>query len=131
MNWLAVGDLPELLAIGLGVGPNGNLISASGEKGQASASPTSAPHERLGVFEGVWTRRDLPDGTTFRDTCEWLAGRRHMVCRQRLESGTTVREQMATYSYPKTSVMSAFAADCPSGSVSRALSAAAASRSRT
>ncbi len=70
-----------------------------------SPPPTafSAPrpaHERLAVFEGTWTRADLPPGQTFRDTCAWLAeGRRHMICRQRQESASGAREQVVIYSY--------------------------------
>jgi hypothetical protein len=77
----------------------GNATLASGQNAQTAANASSPAHERLTVFEGVWTRADLPAGTTFRDTCEWLAGRRHMVCRQRSQSPTATREQLATYSY--------------------------------
>lgn len=57
-------------------------------------------HERLAVFEGTWTRANLPPGQSFRETCAWLAeGRRHMICRQRSESPSGAMEQVVIYSY--------------------------------
>ena len=74
--------------------PQGTLQTPS------AADVPSPAHERLAVFEGVWTRTDLPQGQTFRETCAWLVGgRRHMVCRQRLESSNRAREQIGVYSY--------------------------------
>lgn len=68
---------------------------------QATSPATPRPaHERLAVLEGTWTRKDLPPGETFRDTCAWLPeGRRHMICRQRTESPRGATEQMAIFSY--------------------------------
>jgi hypothetical protein len=63
------------------------------------SSPRPA-HERLAVFEGTWTRPDLPAGQSFRETCAWLAeGRRHMICRQRREAPSGAMEQVVIYSY--------------------------------
>lgn len=71
-------------------------------QGTPSTPRPSVPHERLAVFEGTWTRSDVPPGRSFRETCEWLAGnRRHMICRQRSESPDGVREQMVIYSYQR------------------------------
>lgn len=71
-------------------------------QGTHSTPRPSVPHERLAVFEGTWTRSDVPAGQSFRETCEWLAGnRRHLTCRQRFESPDGVREQMLVYSYQR------------------------------
>ncbi len=72
---------------------------ASSNQATSPATPRPA-HERLAVLEGIWTRKDLPAGETFRDTCAWLPeGRRHMICRQRAESSRGATEQMAIFSY--------------------------------
>lgn len=75
------------------------VAGAAPMQGTAPRSPRPA-HERLEFLEGTWTRRDLPAGETFRDTCAWLPeGRRHMICRQRAESSRGATEQMAIFSY--------------------------------
>ena len=68
---------------------------------QSTPPATPRPgHERLAVLEGTWTKKDLPTGEMFRDTCAWLPeGGRHMICRQRAESSRGVIEQMAIFSY--------------------------------
>ena len=74
-------------------------LSAVPSQGAAPRTPRPA-HERLAVLEGTWTKKDLPAGESFRDTCAWLPeGRRHMICVQRAESPRRASEQMAIFSY--------------------------------
>lgn len=77
------------------------LAAAVAAVAQTTSPATPRPaHERLTMLEGTWTRKELPAGETFRDTCAWLPeGRRHMVCRQRTESPRGVTEQVAVFSY--------------------------------
>jgi hypothetical protein len=76
-----------------------HALSAAPLQGTAPRTPRPA-HERLAVLEGTWTKKDLPAGESFRDTCAWLPeGRRHMICRQRAESPRGTSEQMAIFSY--------------------------------
>jgi hypothetical protein len=69
--------------------------------GQAPAPAVpSAPHERLGFFEGTWTVAEAPPEQNFRETCAWLAdGRRHMLCRSRWMTSTGPREGLSVISY--------------------------------
>lgn len=69
---------------------------AAQNAGQAAAKRT--PHERLAVFEGTWVMTDAKQRDTL--TCAWMAGaRRHMICRQAVETASGPREQMMIYSY--------------------------------
>ena len=64
-------------------------------------STPSAPHERLGFFEGVWTVEEVPAARGFRERCGWMeGGRRHMVCRSRsMAASGEWREGMSMFSY--------------------------------
>jgi hypothetical protein len=58
------------------------------------------PVERLSVFEGTWTREDVPAGATFRETCAWLAGgRRHLVCQTEFQSASRTAQMIKVHSY--------------------------------
>jgi hypothetical protein len=61
-------------------------------------SPTerSEPHEALDFYVGTWTTSD----PKFRETCSWLPeGRRHIVCRARVQTASGTRESLGVYSY--------------------------------
>lgn len=61
--------------------------------------PTPA-HERLRFFEGTWTTTDSKPEDAFRETCAWLPeGRRHMVCRWRMNTTSGLREGMSVFSF--------------------------------
>lgn len=78
-----------------------NAHSASAQAAPASKpSDPSAPHERLGFFEGKWTTADSTAEDGFREECAWLAeGRRHMVCRSRWNTASGPREGLSIFSY--------------------------------
>ena len=91
-----------LLLLGITLG-----VSASSLHAQAPTAPRpspatpSAPHERLGFFEGSWTVDELPADRAFGERCAWLeGGRRHVVCRSRSRtSAGEWREGLSMFSY--------------------------------
>jgi len=92
-TFTAVGAVLFVAASASGVAAHGRIVAPM----QATPRPA---HERLAILEGTWTKKNLPAGETFRDTCAWLPeGRRHMICRQRAESARGVTEQMVIFSY--------------------------------
>jgi hypothetical protein len=67
-----------------------------------SPSERSAPHEELAFYEGTWTIPDK-EHESYRETCSWLpGGRRHIVCRARLQTADGPRETLGVYSYDQT-----------------------------
>ena len=64
-----------------------------------SPSERSDPHEALAFYEGTWTI--VGKGHEgYRETCSWLAeGRRHIVCRSRVQTANGPRESLGVYSY--------------------------------
>ena len=77
----------------------GLAVPRAAAQSTGPATP-SAPHERLGFFEGTWTIREFPAEQRYRETCAWLAaGRRHMVCRSRWSAPGGPREGMSMFSF--------------------------------
>ncbi|MES2960658.1 MAG: hypothetical protein V4792_20885 [Pseudomonadota bacterium] len=80
------------------------LVSVSGcansqPTGLPSPSTRSEPHEALSFYEGIWTILDNKQ-EGYRETCSWLAeGRRHIVCRARVQGANGTRETLGVYSY--------------------------------
>lgn len=92
---MASGVLLGVLVI---VGP-ASAQGAGESRPQGPMTPRPA-HERLAVFEGVWTSADTIPGVSFRETCSWMeGGRRHMICRSRYESPNGNVEHRTIYSY--------------------------------
>jgi hypothetical protein len=76
--------------------------AATAQESQQPRGPTSPrpAHERLAVFEGVWTTAERAAGVEFRETCSWMdGGRRHMICRARSTGPQGVIENRTIYSY--------------------------------
>lgn len=83
------------------------LASVSGcANSQAADLPSplerSEPHEALAFYEGTWTILDKGH-EGYRETCSWLGeGRRHIVCRARVQTAEGPRESLGVYSYDRT-----------------------------
>ena len=71
--------------------------------GLPSPSERSEPHEALAFYEGTWTILDKKH-EGYRETCSWLAeGRRHIVCKSRVQTANGPQESLGVYSYDQTS----------------------------
>jgi hypothetical protein len=58
-----------------------------------------APLGRLAPLVGRWTMASLPAGVTLVETCEWLVGERHVVCRMRSRSADWQRGALTVFGY--------------------------------
>ena len=69
---------------------------------QAPAPAVPAPLRRLQPLVGEWTMASLPAGVMLRETCEWLVGARHVVCRMQSRSDAWQRGALTIFSWDAT-----------------------------
>lgn len=78
----------------------GALAAPSSLAAQAATNTTiDAPLRRLQPLVGEWTMASLPSDVTLRETCEWLIGERHVVCRMRSRSASWRRGALTIFSW--------------------------------
>lgn len=83
----------------------------------APAAAPRDPYQMLSFFEGTWTIAGMPAGTRFDEACEWMAARRHLVCRSRTESANGVHEGLGVFSYRASDGMYVYRSFDPNGEV--------------